>query len=376
MPVTVADVHVCPMDRPGEVSELVRLLDAGIVQAADIVAVVGKTDGTGLGRDPDREATDTAVRTVLGERLGIPAAEVGERICLVLSGGSPGVLTPHVAVFTRRAVRGPATSVPRGRLALGRASSASIAPEEIGRTGQVRKVAAAVRDALRDAGLAAPADAHAVLVKGPALTDEGVAAARSRGVEPVTEDLSIGPNGAMCYSNDGSALGVAVATGQVPADAVTDEVIRRDFALYSDVAITSAAGEKSHADVLVLGNSRNASGDLRIGHCPMRHILDIDAVYGALRSAGLDVTERVGAADRERVAYLMAKMVIPGSDRIADRRITLTDDPVGYHVAKAMGGYLLAVTTGQTATFVSGGEHNSHQGPPDGNPLAAIVRVG
>ena len=67
-------------------------------------------------------------------------------------------------------------------------------------------------------------------------------------------------------------------------------------------------------------------------------------------------------------------MIMPATSELDGRRITLLDDHVGYHVAKAMGGFLLASTTGRTEVFVSGGEQNSHQGPPDGNPLAVIVR--
>lgn len=377
MRVPEVGVHLCPMDRPSDVSALVALLDDGTIDAHEVVAVVGKSEGTGLGKDVGRETVDACVRTALGQRLGVPAQELGNRICIILSGGSPGVLTPHVAVFTRRMIDvsgQPDDST--GRLTIGRSSSAELLPEEIGRAAHVGKVAAAVQEALRDAGIAEPQDAHAIMVKGPALTEDGIAAARSRGASPVSLDLSVGPEGAMCYSNDASALGVAVATGEVSADSVTDDVIRRNFDLYSDVAITSSAGEKSHAEVLVLGNRRDAAGHLRIGHCSMRDILDIDAVPGALRSAGLDVTGSLDDEQRSRIVYMLAKMIIPGSDRIHSRRITLHDDPVGYHVAKAMGGYLLASMTGQTAAFVSGGEHNSHQGPPDGNPLAAIVRIG
>lgn len=376
MQVPEVGVYVCPMDRPSDVTALTRLLDDGTVDARDVVAVVGKSEGTGLGKDVGRETVDASVRMALGKRLGVDAEEVGNRVCMILSGGSPGVITPHVAIFTRRWVDEPAKADGvSGRLAIGRASSADILPEEIGRATHVEKVAAAVREALHDAGIAEPGDAHAVMVKGPALTEEGIAAARSRGVSPVTLDLSLGPEGAMCYSNDASALGVALATGEISAADVTDDVIRRDFDLYSDVAITSSAGEKTHAEVLVLGNRQDAAGCLRIGHCSMRDILDIDAVPGALRSAGLDVTGRLDDEQRSRIVYLLAKMIIPGSDRISANRITLHDDPLGYHVAKAMGGYLLASTTGKTAVFVSGGERNSHQGPPEGNPLAAIVSI-
>jgi cyanuric acid amidohydrolase len=369
-------VYVCPMDYPSDMTALNRLLDDGTIDARDVVAVVGKTEGSGLGKDVGRELVDASVRALLAARAGADADRLNEDLCMILSGGSPGVISPHVTLFTRRWVPASQTAIGTpGRLTIGRASSVEILPEEIGRATQVEKVAEAVRRAIQDAGISKPEDIHAVMVKGPALTEAGIAAARERGNNPVTLDLSIGPEGAMCYSNDASALGVAVGTGEVSSGLVSDGVIRRNFDLYSDIAITSAAGEKDHAEVLVLGNHQDAAGNLRIGHQSMRDILDMGAVQGALLSAGLDVSIPVNERMRSRITYLLAKMIIPASDRLYGNRITLHDDPFGYHVAKAMGGYLLASTTGLTAVFVSGGEANSHQGPPEGNPLAAIVRL-
>ena len=38
-------------------------------------------------------------------------------------------------------------------------------------------------------------------------------------------------------------------------------------------------------------------------------------------------------------------------------------------------GMLIASVTGRTTNYVSGGERNSHQGPPGGNIVAAVVRI-
>ena len=66
--------------------------------------------------------------------------------------------------------------------------------------------------------------------------------------------------------------------------------------------------------------------------------------------------------------------VIPGSDQIRGRHITLLDDADAYQIGKALGGMLVASVTGRTTNYVSGGERNSHQGPPGGNIVAAVVR--
>jgi cyanuric acid amidohydrolase len=370
-------VHVCPMDTPSDVSVLDHLIRSGQLDPRTVVAVIGKTEGTGLGKDIARETVEHSVHARLGAELGCDATVVGEQICTILSGGSPGVITPHVAILTQRLVDRPAThrSAAAGRLVVGRAASRDILPEEIGRSSHIDKVAEAVRVALLDAGVEDMRDVHAVLVKGPALTEAGIAEARGRGHEPVSSDLSIGPEGAMCFSNDASALGVGVATGEVDRRDLDDDAIRNNFSYFSDVAITSSAGERSHADVVVLANRADAGGELRIGHSSMTDILDLEAVARAVRTAGLPAEAILDDEVRDRVVYVLAKMIIPAAARLGDGRITLHDDPVGYHVAKAMGGYLVASMTGRTASFVSGGERNSHQGPPDGNPLAVIVRV-
>lgn len=378
------EVSVLPMERPSDVSAL-RVLLAEEVDARDVIAVIGKSEGTGLGRDQGRETADAAIRDVFARSLRIEPEAVADRICIVLSGGTPGVLTPHVAVVSRRWVPDDPTAGEgregerqsgqnHKRLVVGAAHSRDILPEDVGRMAHIRTVADAVRQAMNDAGVSDPGDVHLVLVKAPSLTPEGIAAARGRGRDTVTSDLGIGPEGAICFSNDASALGVAAALGEVDEAALDDDVVRSDWSLYSEVAMTSSGGEKTHAEVLLLANAERAAGSLRIGHQPMTDILDQAAVDGALTNAGLPGSSP-SATSADQVVYLLAKMIIPGSARLRGGRITLQDDPQGYHVAKAMGGYLLAATTGHTMSFVSGGERNSHQGPPEGNPLAAIVRL-
>jgi cyanuric acid amidohydrolase len=296
---------------------------------------------------------------------------------MVVSGGTPGVLSPHATLLAQEWVEAPAGGerpADGGGLVLGRAHTEEILPEEIGRAGQVDKIADAVARALQAAGVTDPSAVHLVMAKGPALSQAGIADARARGHDVVTLDPGIGPMGSMCWSNDGAALGIAVALGEVRREQVTDDVIRRDFSLFSHVAATSAGGEKRRGEVLVLANRADALSDVRVGHGLTQDMADTSGVLGALRSAGLDFDCCPEPADRDRIVQVFAKFVLPGEPVLRGAHITALDDHEAHHVAKAVGGALVVSVTGQPMSFVSGGERNSHMGPPGGNPVAAVVR--
>jgi cyanuric acid amidohydrolase len=369
-------MHVCPMRSPSDASAVEELFASSGVRPESVVALVGKTEGSGLHDDFSRELAHLRLSEVLAQHLGIRPAEIEDRVTFVLSGGCYGVIAPHVTVLTLRWIEVEPGALPsERRLVLGRAHSEAILPEEVGRMGQVCKVAAAVRHAMRESGIADPSDVHSVMVKAPSLSWATIHDAESRSATVVTHDLSAGESGAICYSNDASALGVALALGEVPEAALRDDIIRRDWSLYSAVAATSSGGEKRRAEVLLLGNRQGSASDLRIGHAVIRDPIDAEGVKDALRSAGLDFACCPSAEDRRRIVQVFAKLIVPGSDQLRGRRITLLDDPEAHRSAKAVGGTLVASITGDPAIFLSGGEKNSHQGPPGGSPIAAVVRV-
>jgi cyanuric acid amidohydrolase len=261
------------------------------------------------------------------------------------------------------------------RLVVGRAGSEPMPPEEVGRMGQIRKVAEATHRAMADAGLTEPKDVHLVMVKVPGLTTASIKDAESRGKTVVSHDLTFGPEGAGVYANDAAALGVAMALGEVPESSLSDGVVRRNWDLYSEVAMTSSGGEKRHGEVVVFGNSPTSRSALRIGHAVTKDFIDAEGVRNALRAAGLHFNGLPSENDLSRLVHVFAKSVIPGSDQIRGNRITLLDDADAYQIGKALGGMLVASVTGRTTNYVSGGERNSHQGPPGGNIVAAVVRT-
>jgi cyanuric acid amidohydrolase len=368
------EMFVCPMAAPSDTSGLQQLADAGKLKPETLVAIAGKTEGTGQHDDWGRVWADVALRQWTAKFVGIPVDDVAKQVIFVLSGGCPGVITPHIAVVTREWVE-----VPEGggdkRLVVGRAGSDPMPPEEVGRMGQIRKVAEATHRAMADAGLSDAQDVHLVMVKVPGLTTASIKDAESRGKTVVSHDLTFGPEGAGVYANDAAALGVAMALGEVKESALSDGVVRRDWSLYSEVAMTSSGGEKRHGEVLVFGNSTASRSSLRIGHAVTKDFIDAEGVRNALRSAGLQFNAVPAESDLSRLVHVFAKSVIPGSDQIRGQRITLLDDVDAYQIGKALGGMLVASVTGRTTNYVSGGERNSHQGPPGGNIIAAVVRT-
>jgi cyanuric acid amidohydrolase len=373
------EMFVCSMASPSDTSGLQELAGSGKIKPETLVALVGKTEGTGQHDDWGRVWADVALREWTAKFLGIQVADVAQRVMFVLSGGCPGVITPHIVAITRELIEVPDKSGKAGEeraLVVGRAGSDAIAPEEVGRMGQIRKVAEATKQAMKDAGLTDPKDIHLVMVKVPGLTTASIKNAESRGQSVVSHDLTFGPEGAGVYANDAAALGVALALGEVPESKLSDEVVRRDWDLYSEVAMTSSGGEKRHGEVVLFGNSTHSRSSLRIGHAVTKDFIDAEGVRNALRTAGITFTGGLpDESDLSRLVHVFAKSVIPGSDQIRGQRITLLDDVDAYQIGKALGGMLIASVTGRTTNYVSGGERNSHQGPPGGNIVAAVVRT-
>src|SRR6266581_7361429 len=134
MKVQRVEMFVCPSATPADTSGLQQLANSGKIKPDTLVALVGKTEGTGAHDDWGRVWADVALREWTAKFLGVPVDEVARHVIFVLSGGCPGVITPHVAAVTREWVEDGNPSTEK-RLAVGRAGSESIPPEEVGRMG-------------------------------------------------------------------------------------------------------------------------------------------------------------------------------------------------------------------------------------------------
>ncbi len=357
-----------PAQHPADVSEVMGLVASGAVDVTEIVAIFGKTEGNGCVNDFTRQLAVMALETALATALGCTAAEVGARIALVMSGGTEGGLSPHFLVLARR--DGPA--VPEGKaLAIGTAFTQEFRAEEIGRMAQVEATAAAVGRAMAEAGLTDPADVHLVQVKCPLLTSARIAEAAARGHGVATHDTYA----SMGLSRGASALGIALALGEVDREHLTDSAIgtRRD--LFSGRASCSAGIELMRNEIIVLGNSQGWTGPLAIAHRVMDDGIDLPAIRGVLTDLGFLEAGQLPPHESERVIALLAKAEPSHDGLIRGRRHIMNDDSDinATRHARALVGGVAAAAIGRTDLFVSGGAE--HQGPDGGGPVAVIARV-
>ena len=338
---------------PGDTAALAAAIDAGEVDPASIVAIVGKTEGNGCVNDFTRGYATLALKLLLAERLKCAPSEIEKRVAVVMSGGTEGGLSPHLLVFCRSETD---AAAPAPRLAIGVGLTRAFGPEEIGRQAQIEETAAAVATAMKDAGIATPADVHFVQIKCPLLTKERIEEAERRGVAVATQDTYH----SMALSRGASALGVALALGEIAR--AEEASVCRDWSLYSSVASTSAGVELLRNEIVVLGNSAGWGGDLVIGHDVMKDAIDAEAARRVLAQIG-----------GETVAVL-AKAEAAPSGAIRGRRHTMLDDSDIHSTrhARALVGGVLAGVIGDTTLYVSGGAE--HQGPAGGGPVAIIGR--
>jgi cyanuric acid amidohydrolase len=354
---------------PGDVSGLMSLIESGKIDPSSILAILGKTEGNGGVNDFTREYAVSALCAALAPCVGLPPHDVEQRIAFVMSGGTEGVLSPHITVFTRQAVvNGQPNGISGKRLSIGIAQTRDFLPEELGRSAQIQETAKAVAAAMADAAITDLQDVHFVQIKCPLLTSDRIEAATARGYKTITNSSY----GSMAYSRGASALGVAVALKEIEAE-VSDEHVLRRFDLFSSVASTSSGIELMHNVVIVLGNSASSASPFEIGHAVMRDAIDSAAVIDAMTQVGLRIHSE--PTKSRQLINVFAKAEASPNGTVRGFRHTMledTDISATRHARAAVGG-LISGLSGTTAIYVSGGAE--HQGPPGGGPVAAIAQL-
>jgi cyanuric acid amidohydrolase len=353
-------LHRLPMAHPADLSALEALLEAGTLRAAEVRAVIGKTEGNGGLNDFTRGYFTQSLMLLLARFAGEAPAALAARVPCVLSGGTEGVLSPHYTVFAVLPGEGA-----RG-LAMGTAFSAPTPAWQVGRRAQIEAVAGAVRAAMAAAGIASAADVALVQVKAPA-----VQPAALRPSDPAPRSAAAGP--AMAYSRAAAALGVALALGEVPADADLEAALLSDFALYSNRASISSGIEVVCNEVVVFGQAAGWAPGVRLAVQPLADALDLPAVCAAFQAAGLAATPQLSPVDQVRLRCVLVKGEPDRRGAIRGARHTMlgdTDLDAQRHLRGALGG-LVAGVAGTGQLFVSGGAE--HQGPEGGGLIAVFA---
>jgi len=333
-----------------------KLVDEGVIHPDEVVAVLGKTEGNGCVNDFTR---GYATRSLEDFFAGYGQAKASP-ISYVMSGGTEGILSPHFTVVSRsQAERGNVQGGVRKALAIGTARTPVLLPEELGRLAQLDYVAQAVNRAMREAGIEDAADVHYVQIKCPLLTAVEIQDAHNRGVTVVTEDTYK----SMGYSRGASALGTAIALGELERSQVQEADICHSWELFSSVASTSAGSELHYCEVVVFGNSVHAEGPQFIAHAVMQDAIDGKALQRLLEQY----------PDAE-VVQVLAKAEADPSGYVRERRHTMLNDSDINHTrhARAVVGGVLASLCGDPMIYVSGGAE--HQGPAGGGPVAVVFK--
>lgn len=356
-----------PTAGPSDVSGLARLLDAGELNAQDVLAVIGKTEGNGGVNDFTRELAVRALGDLLAPRLDCAPDEIEDRVVLSFSGGTEGVSSPHLLVLARTGELLEAARDEK-RLALATGYTRAFEPWEVGYRPMIEETARVVRELMRELRLDDPTDVHLVQIKGaiPAFDDAQRESAEAEG-RPLRCDMS--------WSRAASALGVALALDEVPADGIGDRAVCRDWSLYSTRASVSSKPGLIRSEISLFANSAWWEGDLVIEHGVMRDIVDIDAIRGVLARLGLDAPGQLAPQQTERLVGIFAKSDADPRNTIRGRRHTMwTDADISdMRYSRCVVAALLAGVTGETAVYVS--TRAEHHGPLGGGPVAIIARA-
>ncbi len=96
------ELYRFPTSGPEDVSGLAALVERGTVDPASIICLLGKTEGNGCVNDFSRGYATAAYTRFLASVLGARDDEIARRVLFIMSGGTEGVMTPHMSVFAAR----------------------------------------------------------------------------------------------------------------------------------------------------------------------------------------------------------------------------------------------------------------------------------
>ncbi len=98
-----ANLFRVPMDSPDDISGVVALIEDGKCRPEEVIGIMGKTEGNGCVNDFSRGFSNFVLIDYFSRAMGVTREKVEEKIALIMSGGTEGVMTPHFSVFANPA---------------------------------------------------------------------------------------------------------------------------------------------------------------------------------------------------------------------------------------------------------------------------------
>jgi cyanuric acid amidohydrolase len=328
-----------PVGSPADTSPLSKLQEEGY-SPTDVVALVGKTEGNGCVNDFSR----TLAAHVWESQL--PPSAV-----TVFSGGTEGVLCPHVTFLVR-------SEESTGLVACS-GHTRDFAPDEVGTEIQSRDVALRVSQMIHDAGIKKE-DVCLVLIKCPLLTSTDIEQIRTTGQAPITADTY----NSMARSRYASAVGIALALDEISTENVSAALNSKENAIWSSRASCSSGAELKNCHIMILATEKHGGkGRLRAKSGYMKDAMDAKALLDML--AGIE-------KENGKVVQVFVKAEADPTGLIRGKRHTMNTDSDIHstrHARAAVGG-LVAGLVGDSTVYVSGGGEG--QGPPGGGSLCIV----
>lgn len=340
--------------------------------------------------------TETSIGTSTGTSTS------GTTSVVIFSGGTEGVLSPHVTFVVRERRQGQENEgegegnekkEKRTGLKAAVGRTWQLQPWEIGGKSQVDCVAVTVRKMLEEEKIR-PEQVALVLVKCPLLTSEKIAKihafSSSRNEQLITSDTYE----SMALSRHASAIGVGVGLRELAPERV--EEVLNNGTFHSSRASCSSGAELEACHILILANdddNNNPSSPPSSSSSPSTEEEEKEenrppTLYRAFpgtMSSAIDITNLqtlLHTALSPLPPYTSASLVQIFAKAEADptgminrkyRHTMLTDSDVQStrHARAAVGG-LIAGVSGDCCVYVSGGAEG--QGPRGGGGLCVVVR--
>lgn len=326
---------------------------------------------------------------------GTSGTSTGGTSVVIFSGGTEGVLSPHVTFVVRERRQenenegeGEGKEKKTGlKAAVGR--TWQLQPWEIGGKSQVDCVAVTVRKMLEEEKIR-PEQVALVLVKCPLLTSEKIAkihafSSSSRNEQLITSDTYE----SMALSRHASAIGVGVGLRELAPERV--EEVLNNGTFHSSRASCSSGAELEACHILILANDDNPSPSSPPSSSSTAEE-EADEIpptlyraFPGTMSSAIDITNLqtlLHVALTPLPPYTSASLIQIFAKAEADptgminrkyRHTMLTDSDVQStrHARAAVGG-LIAGVSGDCCVYVSGGAEG--QGPRGGGGLCVVVR--